>query len=98
MPGLWDTHYTSMERVIAGWPVDIFLYANNYERVTRQQPYLQFFSDVDEALGVCSQGARISKGTTSDQGLCLYVFRHPFGAPQKREHHHSWPANTWRPW
>jgi hypothetical protein len=80
---------TPYGKVIAGWPVDIFLYANNYERVTRQQPYLQFFSDVDEALGVCSQGARISKGTTSEQGLVYTYFANPFGAPQKREHHHS---------
>ena len=68
--------------------MDIFLYANNYERVTRQQPCLQFFNDVDEALQVCSQGARISKGTTSEQGLVYTYFANPFGAPQKREQHH----------
>ncbi|NLA58077.1 MAG: phosphoenolpyruvate carboxykinase [Firmicutes bacterium] len=80
---------TPYGKVIAGWPVDIFLYANNYERVTRHQPYLQFFKDVDEALEVYSQGARISKGTTSEQGLVYTYFANPFGAPQKREQHHS---------
>ena len=50
---------------------------------------MQFFNDVDEALEVCSQGARISKGTTSEQGLVYTYFANPFGAPQKREQHHS---------
>ena len=30
---------TSCRKVIAGWPVDVFLYANNYERVTRKTLY-----------------------------------------------------------
>jgi hypothetical protein len=79
---------TSYGKVITGWPVDIFLYANNYERVTRKDPYLQFFTDTEEALDVCSQGARISKGTTSEEGLVYTYFANPFGAPQKREQHH----------
>ena len=80
---------TSYGKVIAGWPVDVFLYANNYERVTRKDPYIQFFNEIDEALGVCSQGARISKGTTSEEGLVYTYFANPFGAPQKRERHHQ---------
>ena len=78
---------TSYGKVIAGWPVDVFLYANNYERVTRKEPYLHFFPNVDEAIDVCSQGARISKGTTSEEGLVYTYFANPFGAPQKREKH-----------
>lgn len=80
---------TPYGKVVAGWPVDVFLYANNYERVTRREPYLQFFTDVDEALGVCSQGARMSKGTTSEEGLVYTYFANPFGAPQKQERHHE---------
>lgn len=80
---------TPYGKVVQGWPVDMFLYANNYERVTRQQPYLQFFTDVEEALEVYSQGARMSKGTTSEEGLVYTYFANPFGAPQKREQHHK---------
>ncbi|NMB26333.1 MAG: phosphoenolpyruvate carboxykinase [Firmicutes bacterium] len=78
---------TSYGKVVAGWPVDVFLYANNYERVTRKEPYLDFFTSVDRAIDVCSQGARISKGTTSEEGLVYTYFANPFGAPQKREQH-----------
>ncbi|NMB12583.1 MAG: ATPase, partial [Firmicutes bacterium] len=80
---------TSYGKVVAGWPVDMFFYANNYERVTRKEPYLQLFGDADEALEVCSQGARISKGTTSEEGLVYTYFANPFGAPQKREQNHQ---------
>ena len=52
-----------------------------------KDPYIQFFNEIDEALGVCSQGARISKGTTSEEGLVYTYFANPFGAPQKRRHH-----------
>ncbi|NLK07179.1 MAG: phosphoenolpyruvate carboxykinase [Firmicutes bacterium] len=78
---------TPYGKVTAGWPVDLFLYANNYERVTRTRPYLDFFKKADDALQVCSQGARISKGTTSEEGLVYTYFANPFGAPQKRDEH-----------
>ena len=54
------------------------------------------FSDVDEALGVCNQGARYPKAPPANRDLFIRT-ANPFGAPQKRNITTAWPANTWRP-
>lgn len=79
---------TRYQQVVQGWPVHLYLYANNYEAVDVDHPYLEFFTDVEKALRVFSEGARLSKGTTDEEGLSRTYFANPFGAPQKREKHH----------
>ncbi|MGB9856548.1 MAG: phosphoenolpyruvate carboxykinase [Dictyoglomaceae bacterium] len=78
---------TSYYHVISGYPVDLFLYANNYEEVDEEHPVLEFFNDKDKALEIFRNGARLSKGTTDETGLSYTYFANPFGAPQKREKH-----------
>ncbi|HHW15116.1 MAG TPA: phosphoenolpyruvate carboxykinase [Firmicutes bacterium] len=78
---------TPYRDVVAGHRVDYFLYANNYERVEEGRPYLEFFSNVQAALRVFSEGTRMAKGTTDEHGLTGSYFANPFGAPQKREQH-----------
>lgn len=78
---------TPYQEVVAGYPVDIFLYANNYEQVDETHPHIELYSDESTAFQVFSQGARVSKGTTDEQGLVHTYFANPFGAPQKREKH-----------
>lgn len=78
---------TKYQDVIAGYPVDLFLYANNYEPVDSNHPYIDLFTDVESALEIFSEGARLSKGTTDEEGLTHTYFANPFGAPQKREQH-----------
>ncbi|MGB9858795.1 MAG: phosphoenolpyruvate carboxykinase [Moorellaceae bacterium] len=78
---------TKYQDVIAGYPVDLFLYANNYEPVDENHPYIDLFTDVETALEVFSEGSRLSKGTTDEEGLTHTYFANPFGAPQKREQH-----------
>ncbi|MGE5576835.1 MAG: phosphoenolpyruvate carboxykinase, partial [Syntrophothermus sp.] len=76
---------TPYQEVVAGYPVDMFLYANNYEQVDETHPHIELYSDESTAFQVFSQGARVSKGTTDEQGLVHTYFANPFGAPQKRE-------------
>jgi len=78
---------TYYDRIIKGYPVDFFLYANNYEQVDEEHPVIEFYEDIEEALKVFESGARLSKGTTDEQGLVHTYFANPFGAAQKRSEH-----------
>jgi hypothetical protein len=78
---------TNYQEVTRGYPVDLFLYANNYEPVDNKHSHIELFNDVDTALEVFSEGARLSKGTTDEEGLVHTYFANPFGAPQKRDQH-----------
>ncbi len=74
-------------RIVQGFRVDLFLYANNYEQVDREHPAVEFFRDPEEALKVFRSGARMAKGTTDEKGLVHTYFANPFGASQRREEH-----------
>jgi len=78
---------TTLDEVLAGYPVDFLLYANNFEPVAEGQPVLERFPDLETALEVFSAGKAMSKGTTSSTGLTGSYFANPFGAPQFRELH-----------
>ena len=65
----------------------MFLYANNYQMVANEGACIRVFDDPEDALQVFSRGARLSKGTTDEQGLVYTYFSNPFGAIQKREKH-----------
>lgn len=78
---------TRYHHLIKGYPVDIVLYANNYDQVDEDVPAIEFFSNPDEAISVFRSGARLAKGTTDEKGLVHTYFANPFGAPQRREVH-----------
>ncbi len=78
---------TSMYDVLRGYPVDILLYANNYEEVDEDHPVIQRFESAAEALAVFREGAAMAKGTTSATGLVHSYFANIFGPPQYRERH-----------
>ena len=78
---------TTLDEVLAGYPVDYILYANNYESVGEEAPVLERFPDLESALAVFSAGRAMSKGTTSSSGLTGSYFANPFGAPQFRSTH-----------
>jgi len=78
---------TTHREITRGYPVDLFLYANNYEEVNEEQPVLGFMDSTEEALEVFRSGARMAKGTTDERGLIHTYFANPFGAPQKKEQH-----------
>lgn len=80
---------TTLEEVLHGHPVDICLYANNYEWVDESHPVVEAFPDVETALNVFREGRAMSKGTTTSTGLTSTYFVNVFGAAQRREQHEA---------
>ncbi len=78
---------TTLKEVLHGYPVDFFLYANNYEQVSDEQPLLEVVPTIEQALHIFGQGARMSKGTTSETGLVKSYFANIFGPVQYKELH-----------
>lgn len=78
---------TEYRHVVAGYPVDMFLYANNYDNVDEEHPPLEIMTDPKVVNEVFSSGARLAKGTTDEKGLVHTYFANPFGAPQKKKQH-----------
>ena len=72
---------------MAGYPVDLLLYANNYEPVTAETPAIEYFRSPDEAIEVFRSGQRGAKGTTDERGLVRTYFANPFGPEQMRDVH-----------
>jgi len=85
---------TTMEDILAGFPVDYILYGNNFEPIDEAHPVLERLEDLETALATFSAGAAMSKGTTSSKGLTNSYFANPFGAPQFRELHEGLARRT----
>jgi hypothetical protein len=78
---------TEYGHVVAGYPVSMLLYANNYEPVTEDTPAVEFFSNPAQALEVFQAGYRAAKGTTDERGLVHTYFANPFGPEQLPDLH-----------
>ena len=78
---------TRYNDVVRGYPVDIMLYANNYDRLEADRPAVEFVNETSDALFMFRNGARMAKGTTDEKGLVHTYFANPFGAPQRRQEH-----------
>jgi hypothetical protein len=78
---------TTYRDVMAGLPVDYFLYANNFEQVDDEHGFLQFFADPQQALHVFREGYRAAKGATDERGLVHTYFANPFGPAQFKARH-----------
>jgi hypothetical protein len=75
----------SYKDIIKGYPIDLFLYANNYEETNDTTSEIDFFTTPNDAIDVCKSGARMAKGTTTELGLVNSYFANPFGPAQKQE-------------
>jgi len=75
----------SYKDIVKGYPIDLFLYANNYEEVKDDMEEINFFTNAKDAIDVCKRGARMAKGTTTELGLVTSYFANPFGPVQKQE-------------
>ncbi|MGK0468837.1 phosphoenolpyruvate carboxykinase [Clostridium sp.] len=75
----------SYKDIIKGYPIDLFLYANNYEETNDITSEIDFFTTPNDAIDVCKSGARMAKGTTTEMGLVNSYFANPFGPAQKQE-------------
>ena len=72
---------STYELISKGFPVDYFLYANNYAEAEQK---IALFGNIDEAIKTFEAGARKAKGTTTEQGLVTSYFANPFGPVQER--------------
>jgi hypothetical protein len=78
---------TRYDDVVHGYPVDMVLYANNYEEVDDDHPIIERFGDPTEALKLFREGTAMSKGTTTSTGLVHTYFANIFGPVQYRSLH-----------
>ncbi|MCX7654636.1 MAG: hypothetical protein N2Z58_08180 [Fervidobacterium sp.] len=81
--------FNNYKEIVKPTPIDFFLYANNYTEVKDDNERIVLFDELEEALEVFSAGKRMSKGTTSEEGLTESYFANPFGAVQRKEKHHE---------
>ncbi|PJI07344.1 MULTISPECIES: phosphoenolpyruvate carboxykinase [Clostridium] len=72
----------SYSDITRGYPIDLFLYANNYDPDGEE---LSFFKSAKEAIPVFRSGARMAKGTTTEKGLVNTFFANPFGPVQREK-------------
>ena len=72
-------------QIMAGYEVDFFLYANNYDKIKEDDKSIEFFDNKEDAIKVFKRGARFAKGTTTETGLVESYFANPFGPYQKQE-------------
>ncbi|NFI95244.1 phosphoenolpyruvate carboxykinase [Clostridium botulinum] len=76
---------SSYKEIMAGYNIDFFFYANNYEDVKENEKHLEYFTCAEEAVNVFRSGARMAKGTTTEKGLVESFFANPFGPVQKQD-------------
>jgi energy-coupling factor transporter ATP-binding protein EcfA2 len=78
---------TKFETIIQGHKIDYILYANNYEEIDNEHPVIEKFSSPEWAIDIFSEGAVMSKGTTTTSGLVHSYFANIFGPPEYKELH-----------
>lgn len=78
---------TKYEHVMHGHKIDYILYANNYEEIDSEHPVIEEFTSADWAFDTFSEGAVMSKGTTTTSGLVHSYFANIFGPPEYKELH-----------
>ena len=78
---------TTYENVMHGYPVNMVLYANNYEEVDEDHPIIERLATPETALHIFREGTAMSKGTTTSTGLVHTYFVNIFGAVQYKALH-----------
>lgn len=71
--------------IIMGNKVDLFLYANNYERAENGTIKLYTKDKMLDIMKIFKDGNRFAKGTTHEEGLVSSYFANPFGPMQKKD-------------
>lgn len=71
--------------IIKGYKVDLFLYANNYDGIEESEKSIIYFDNPKKAIEIFKAGARMAKGTTTENGLVQSYFANPFGPIQKQK-------------
>jgi energy-coupling factor transporter ATP-binding protein EcfA2 len=73
---------TTYKAIMQGFPVDLVLYANNYESVDDARQAIERFSNLDIAFDTFRAGVVMSKGTTTTEGKVGTYFANVFGPAQ----------------
>lgn len=73
---------SSYDLILENHPIDLLLYANNYENLDVS---LKLVNNLDDALNIFKEGKRFAKGTTTEEGLVSTYFANPFGPVQLKE-------------
>lgn len=69
--------------IIIGNKIDLFLYANNYEKSDGSTIRLYGKDKINDVIKIFRDGNRLAKGTTHEKGLVSSYFANPFGPMQK---------------
>jgi hypothetical protein len=85
---------TTLQDVLRGYPVDVLLYANNYEEVDDQHPVVEQFLTAERALDTFREASVMAKGTTTSTGLIHTYFANIFGPAQYRDLHDDLAKNV----
>lgn len=85
---------TTQDEVLRGYPVDIIVYANNFEEIDDAHPVVEEFTDPEQAIRVFREGAAMAKGTTTAKGLVHSYFANIFGPPQYQSIHDRLAQDT----
>lgn len=72
-------------QIMEGYRVDLFFYADNYTEVKENDHSFNVINNKEDAIDIFKTGARVAKGTTTEQGLVKTYFANPFGPFQKQE-------------
>jgi hypothetical protein len=73
---------TTFDTITRGYPIDVMLYANNYDPVEDGQSTVRWFNDPESALETFRAGKVMSKGTTTLTGMNATYFANVFGPAQ----------------
>ncbi len=73
---------TTYQTIQKGYPVDVLLYANNFEE---NEETIVLFNDPEKAKATYIEGARKAKGTTNETGVVTSFFANPFGPLQRKD-------------
>lgn len=76
---------STYKEITRGYKIDLFLYANNYEKVESNMKTIEYFETPEDSIRVFKAGARMAKGTTTEKGLVESYFANPFGPAQKQK-------------
>lgn len=87
---------TTIDEVQHGYPVDLLLYANNYEEIDQNHPIIEKLNSTSHALDVFRNGAAMAKGTTTAKGLVHNYFANIFGPPQYWQLHEELATKTFK--
>lgn len=77
------TPVSDYDEIIAGEEVDFLLYANNYT-ITNEKS-IEIIDEESIAKDIFIKGRRMSKGTTTENGITESFFANPFGPTQMQD-------------